>query len=160
VSRNIRGKIRPGTIGLVCDGLEHKISLPNKNGEGELFIKTPNMTKSYYKKRTETGEAFQDEWFKTGDICRLEDDYLIFEKQKKNTGKIKGNMVDLEEVKRAMLTFSKIEEVSINCNDNVLSAFVKVNSITNFDKEVLQIKKRLEAQIAVFKIPQVIKRLN
>ena len=34
VSRNIRGKVRPGTIGLVCDGLAHKISSPNKDGEG------------------------------------------------------------------------------------------------------------------------------
>jgi len=78
VSRNIRGQVRPGTIGLVCDGLEHKISLPNKNGEGEIWIKTPNMTKSYYKKRMETEEAFEDDWFKTGDIGRMEEDHLIF----------------------------------------------------------------------------------
>jgi long-chain acyl-CoA synthetase len=160
VSRNIRGQVIPGTIGLVCDGLEYKISSPNKNNEGELLIKTPNMTKSYYKKRMETEEAFEDEWFKTGDICRFEDDHLIFVKQKKNTGKIKGNMVDLEEVKRAMLMFPKIKEVSIICENNVLTAMIKISSNTNFNKEALKIKQKLEDQIAVYKIPQVIKKLT
>jgi len=158
VSRNIRGQVRPGTIGLVCDGVEHKISSPNKNGEGELFIKTPNMTKSYYKKRTETEEAFQDEWFKTGDICRFEDDSLIFVKQKKNTGKIKGNMVDLEEVRKAILSYPNTEDTIIDLKDNILSARIKIDTDKAMANEFIKIKRFLEGILAVYKIPTVMNR--
>jgi long-chain acyl-CoA synthetase len=158
VSRNIRGHIRPGTIGLVCDGLEHKISSPNKNGEGELLIKTPNMTKSYYKKGIETKEAFENEWFKTGDICRFEDDHLMFIRQKKNIGKIKGNMVDLEEVRKAILSYPKTKNAIIDLKNNILSARVEIETDTDLTNEFIKIKKYLGGVLAVYKIPTVMDR--
>jgi len=158
VSRNIRGKVRPGTIGHICDGLEHKISLPNQNGEGEILIKTPNMTKSYYKKRMETEEAFEDEWFKTGDIGRMEDNHLIFVKEKKNTGKLKGNMIDLEEVRKVILSYPKIKDTIVDLKDNILSAGIKIDTNKNMKDEYIKIKKYLEALLAVYKVPTLMNR--
>jgi long-chain acyl-CoA synthetase len=160
VSRNIRGEVKPGTIGLVCDGLEHKISSPNKNGEGEIFIKTPNMTKSYYRKRMETEDAFEGEWFKTGDIGRIENDHLVFIKEKKNTRKLKGNMIDLEEVKRAILLYPNIKDAIIKFKDNTLSADIKMGTDAYIKDEYIKIKKFLSEIIAVYKIPKLMRRME
>jgi long-chain acyl-CoA synthetase len=159
VSRNIRGEVRPGSIGFVCEGLDYKISSPNKEGEGELFIKTPNMTKSYYKRKMETQEAFEGEWFKTGDICRMEDEYLIFVKEKKNTGKFKGNMIDLEEVRKAILSYPKIKDTTVSLRDNILSAGIKIETDKNMKDEYIKIKKYLEGIIAGYKVPKLMNRI-
>ena len=65
-------------------------------------------------------------------------------------------MIDLDEVKRAMLMYPKIKDVSIDCRNNILSAMIKIDSNINFDKEILEIKKNLGHKIAVYKIPQVV----
>jgi feruloyl-CoA synthase len=117
------------------------------------------MTKEYYLRPGETNEAFDGDWFKTGDIGKMENGHLIFVREKKKTRKIKGNMVDLEEVRRALMTYPKIRNARIECSNNLLSAGISIDSITNFDEEVLEIKKHLEAMIARYKIPKEISRI-
>jgi long-chain acyl-CoA synthetase len=99
-SRNIRGEARAGTVGPLCENIECKIVSKDQNKAGEILLKTENMFRGYYKNPKVTKEAFEGEWFKTGDLGRMEDGHLIFEKEKKKTRKVNGNMVDLEELER------------------------------------------------------------
>ena len=159
ISRNIRRQSRAGTIGPFCDGIEYKISFADMKGHGEILIKNPHMTKSYYRQEKETQEAFVDGWFKTGDIGRIEGDHLVFIKEKKNTRKLKGNMIDLEEVKKAVLSYPKIMDASIDFNDNTLSARIKMDTDEDIKDEVIKIKQYLRNIIAAYKIPKVMNRI-
>ncbi len=160
VSRNIRGQGRPGTIGPVCRGVECRIDSPGTDGAGEILVRTPSMAKGYFRRRAETAGAFSGGWFKTGDIGKMEDGHLIFVRELKDTRKYKGNMVDLEEVRRALMMHPIVREAEIACIDNVLSAGIGIDSVNDFNEEVRIIKKDLEGVIARYKIPKVMMRLD
>lgn len=56
-------------VGPVMQGVEIKINEPDKKGQGEIWIKGPNVMKGYYKKPEMTKECMTDDgWFKTGDL--------------------------------------------------------------------------------------------
>ncbi len=159
VSRNIRGSIKPGSIGVVSRGVECRIDCPDGCGSGEICIQTDDMTKAYHRRPLETAEAFGEGWFKTGDTGRFEDGHLVFTGEKKRTRKVKGNMVDLEEVRKALLTYPKLKDAVLDYNENTISAQIAIDSAASFDNEVLNIKKSLEHRIASYKIPKNFSRL-
>ncbi|MBP7734666.1 MAG: acyl--CoA ligase [Spirochaetes bacterium] len=160
VSRNIRGQGRPGTIGPVCRGLECRIDSPGTDGAGEILIRTPHMAKGYFRRPAETTDAFSDGWFRTGDIGKMEEGHLVFIREQKGTRKYKGNMVDLEEIRRALLMNPKVREAEVACIDNILSAGIEIDSGNDFDENIQMIKKNLEGIIARYKIPKVMTPLD
>lgn len=153
VSRHILGRSRPGTIGPVCNGIEYKIDTDERGGSGELLINAPYMAKGYYKKPKETDEAFENGWFKTGDVCRLDEDHLIFIREKKKTCKINGTMVDLEEVRRALSIYAKINDADIFLNEGKIFAYLDIDFSKDFRTEMLKIRRLLRNKIAGYKIP-------
>jgi long-chain acyl-CoA synthetase len=159
VSRNLIDQVKAGTIGPFCDGIEYKIDSAEMDGSGEILIKTPNMAKSYYRRIKETQDTFQDDWFKTGDIGRMEDGHLIFLKEKKHTRKLKGNMIDLQEVKNAILMYPGIKDAVIDFKDNSLSAGIMIDTDNDMKEEYIRIKQFLSEMIAAYKIPKVMSRI-
>lgn len=159
VSRNIINQVKAGTIGPFCDGIEYKIASEDLNGSGEILIKTPNMAKSYYRRNKETQDTFQDDWFKTGDIGRMNDGHLIFLKEKKNTRKLKGNMIDLQEVKNAILMYPGITDAIIDFKNNTLSAGIVIETNIDMKEECIRIKQFLSHMIAAYKIPTLINQI-
>lgn len=158
VSRNIRGSARSGTIGPLCSGVCCKIASPDSTGAGEILLNTPHMARAYYRRPRETAPAYADGWFKTGDIGRLQNDHLVFLKEKKNTRKINGNIVDLNEVRKAILMYNETADVEVSYNDNALFAGVVFNQDNDFKSEVKGLRNFLKGIIAVYKIPKNIIR--
>lgn len=60
------------SVGPPLDGVEIKIHQENEIGEGELWVKGPNLMLGYVDEQ-QTHSVIQDGWYKTGDIARLVD---------------------------------------------------------------------------------------
>jgi long-subunit acyl-CoA synthetase (AMP-forming) len=155
VSRNIRGQARGGTIGPICDGIDCRIAAPSPAGLGEILIKTPFMAKGYLDRERETREAFDGEWFKTGDRGCFRDGHLVFAEEMKNTRKINGNMIDLEEVRKAILLDDQIARVDIHYANNSLRARCRVDRKVEPAGKARELSVNLRELLAAYKSPRV-----
>ena len=80
------GLNRFGTVGIPVAAMDLRIVDEYGKGEGEIWIKGPNVTQGYYKRPELNKEVFtEDGWFKTGDVGRLiEDRFLQITDRKKD----------------------------------------------------------------------------
>ena len=74
-----------GTVGKVVDKVEVKIA-----EDGEILAKGPNVMMGYYKDEQQTSEVMSGEWFHTGDIGILENNFLRITDRKKQMFKTSG----------------------------------------------------------------------
>jgi len=77
---------RIGTVGKILPNLEARIA-----EDGEILVRGPSVFKGYWNRPDETQNAFQDGWFKTGDIGNIDaDGYLSVTDRKKELIKTSG----------------------------------------------------------------------
>ena len=77
---------RLGSVGKVLANLECKIA-----EDGEILVRGPSVFQGYWNKPEETSNAFDDGWFKTGDIGQLDaDGFLAITDRKKDLQKTSG----------------------------------------------------------------------
>jgi long-chain acyl-CoA synthetase len=77
---------RLGTVGKPLPNVEVKIA-----ADGELLARGPSVFKGYWKMPEESDAAFEDGWFKTGDVAVLDPDgYLSITDRKKDLIKTSG----------------------------------------------------------------------
>ena len=69
---------RAGSVGYPLDNVEVKILDPDAEGVGEIAAKGPNIMLGYYNDEEKTKEAFEDGWFKTGDLGYIDKDGYLF----------------------------------------------------------------------------------
>lgn len=72
VSGNPDNLNRPESVGIPFPGQELKIV------NGELWLKGPNMMDGYVGNPQENAAAFEDGWFKTGDLARFDEDGFLY----------------------------------------------------------------------------------
>ena len=77
---------RLGTVGKTMPNVEVQIA-----EDGELLVRGPSVFKGYWQMPQETAAVFENGWFKTGDIARLDQDgYLSITDRKKDLIKTSG----------------------------------------------------------------------
>jgi len=77
VALNRLYSFKDNAAGLPLPGLDIKINNPNEAGIGEIYIKGSSVMLGYYKNQKLTDEAFDDGWFKTGDIGYFDEDGFL-----------------------------------------------------------------------------------
>ena len=82
VCGNPESATKPDSVGFLYPNQEVKIV------DGELYLKGNNMFTEYAAEPEENKNAFEDGWFKTGDLVRLDDDGFLY-----ITGRIKEVIV-------------------------------------------------------------------
>ena len=60
------------TCGKPYPEIEIQLMHPNEKGEGEMYIKAPNGMMGYFRDPERMAASFEEEWYKTGDLARLE----------------------------------------------------------------------------------------
>jgi len=77
---------RIGTVGKIMPNIEVRIA-----EDGEILVRGPSVFKGYWNRPEETKNAFEGEWFKTGDIGNIDaDGYLSVTDRKKDLIKTSG----------------------------------------------------------------------
>jgi long-chain acyl-CoA synthetase len=91
---------RPGSVGHAMPGVEVKINDPDENGIGELYAMGPNIMKGYLDDDEANATVFDNGWFNTGDLARIDEDgYIFLTGRKKNVIVLKnGKNVYPEEI--------------------------------------------------------------
>lgn len=158
VSRNSRGESRPGTIGPLCDGVD--VQLAGKGSPGEILIRSESMRGEYYRRAEVTRTAWQDGWFRTGDIGHFSEGHLVFDRELKRTCKVNGLLVDLLEVENTLLEMPGVHAARVAAPGGRLTATVE----TNGDQEERELSRRTRAflkdRLAAYKLPESVKPMT
>jgi long-chain acyl-CoA synthetase len=85
---NPAGKTRAGSVGKPLPGVELRLSHPDRDGIGEIVVRTPSLMRNYDGNPTATAKAIRDGWFHTGDLGWIDEDGYVF-----ITGRIKDVIV-------------------------------------------------------------------
>ena len=129
VSGNPEALAKPESVGLIYPGMDYKIV------EGELWLKGVNMMDGYFGDE-ENAVAYEDGWFKTGDLVRIDEEGFLY-----ITGRIKEIIVlaSGENISPAEL------EVKFYALDGVQDCFVYDITENGVQQLVLEVVPRMAA---------------
>lgn len=128
--------------------------------EGEIWIKADCMMVGYYKDPDATREAFHGEWYKTGDVARLDEDgYLYIVDRLKDMIVTGGENVYSKEVEDALVSHPEVTQAAVvgkpdNEWGEIVTAFLVLGEDSKLEEE--SIKEYLKTHLAKYKIPREI----
>jgi len=81
---------------------------------GELLIRGPGMFEGYYRKPGETAEAFEGDWFRTGDLFRRDrEGYFYIVGRKKDMIRRSGDNISASEVEHVLTSHPAILSAAV-----------------------------------------------
>ncbi len=115
----IYGRSKPGSIGIPFPGTEAKIvdladpTVEMAPGEiGQLAVRGPQVMKEYINQPEETAEVFNEDWFLTGDIGKMDEEgYFYIVDRKKDMIIAGGFNIFPREIEEVLFSHPKIKEV-------------------------------------------------
>lgn len=160
VSLNRNNNIKYGTVGNAIPKVQLMIKDPDSEGEGEICVKGDIVMMGYYNKQEETDRVLQDGWFNTGDIGKIEDNFLTITGRKKNIIILdNGKNVYPEEIETLISFVENVTEVVVYQEDAMIVAEIYTNAEEDIDavkekikNDVLEINKNLAGYKQVKKI--------
>jgi long-chain acyl-CoA synthetase len=132
--------VRAGTVGKPLSGVKLKIA-----EDGEVLVRGDNVTTGYFESPGQTRDAFDDGWFRTGDIGELDrDGYLVVRGRKKEMIVTpEGLKVFPDDVEKVLNQLPGVRESAVIGKDRV-NAVLLLNAGANADAIVREANQRLE----------------
>jgi malonyl-CoA/methylmalonyl-CoA synthetase len=157
ISNPYVGERRPGSVGLPLPGVSVRLS-----ESGEILLKGPNVFAGYWKREDATREAFEDGWFKTGDIAsRSEDGYYTLSGRKSDLIISGGFNIYPREIEEFLMEQPEIVEAAVVGEPDRLRGEIPVAYIVvreTIDPDVLI--SRCKAKLASFKVPRRVLKVD
>ena len=101
--------VRFGAVGIIPDSIKVKIA-----EDGEILVQGDNVMLGYYKSPEKTAEALEGGWFHTGDIGKIEDNFLVITDRKKEIFKLSGGKyVAPQKIENKLKESSFIEQIMV-----------------------------------------------
>ena len=160
-------EVRVGSIGIPIPGVEMKLISPepgdwsDADGEiGEIAIKGPNIMKGYYGRPDATDEAIRDDWFRSGDLGRRDDDgwYYIVDRSKDMIIRGGYNIYprEVEEVLMAHPGVSLVAVIGVpheSHGEEIKAVVIRDKEIGLTEDELVEWSKE---QMASYKYPRIV----
>ncbi|MFD8496110.1 acyl-CoA synthetase [Amycolatopsis sp. NPDC059657] len=109
------GERKPGTVGVPLPGVELRLVGDASDEIGEIQVRGPNLFTEYLNRPDATAEAFDDGWFRTGDMATRDADGYVKIVGRKATDLIKsgGYKIGAGEIENALLEHPGVAEVAV-----------------------------------------------
>ena len=161
----LRGRQKPGSIGLPLPGVETKViredeSEAETDEVGELIVKGPNVMRGYYNRSEETKQSIKGGWLFTGDMAKIDNEgYIYIAGRKKEMILVRGMNVYPSEIEQALSAHPKIKEVAVvgkkdKRKGEVPLAFVVLTPGAQADEN--ELIDYCKDKLANYKIPRLI----
>ncbi len=129
---------RIGSVGRILRGGEVKIV------DDEILVRGDIVMLGYYKDEESTKAAFDGEWFKTGDLGYIKDEYLYVTGRKKNLIILdNGKNVSPEELEILISNIENVVEVVVTGEDNLIAAEIFAEDRTGIQEGIDALNKTL-----------------
>ena len=166
ISNPYRGERRPGAVGLPLPGVE--IRLKSENGPviseadepGEIQVRGPSVFQSYWNRAEATAEAFEDGWFRSGDMAVRERGYYrIMGRLSVDIIKSGGYKLSALEIEAVLLEHPLIAECAVIGlpDDTWGEAVTAVIVLQDGTMELAALREWCRSRLSVYKIPQRLK---
>jgi len=156
-----------GSVGMPVNNVEVKVvdeenNILETNKPGEIIVKSPSMTDRYENLPDESGLAFRDGYYYTGDIGKIDPEgYIFITGRKKLFINISGQKVDPGEVENVILQNKDVLEVAVvGRKSSSGSEHVAAYIVAGKELKVSDIIKFCRDRISDIKIPTSIKFVN
>ncbi len=166
VSNPYIGERRPGTVGLplpltsvrIVD--EQGADLPD-GASGELWVRGPHVCAGYWRRPDATAAAWQDGWFRTGDIgVRAPDGYITLEGRRSDLIIAGGFNIYPREIEELLMEQPGIREATVVGVPDAVRGEVPVAYFVG-DEHVdpTTLEAVLRRELASFKVPRTFVRV-
>jgi malonyl-CoA/methylmalonyl-CoA synthetase len=166
LSNPLHGERVPGSVGTPLPHVEVRLVDEDMTDvsvgtPGEILIKGPNVFLEYWCRPEETADAFDDGWFKTGDIAVIEDGrYRIMGRRSVDIIKTGGYKVSALEIEEVLRTHQAIQECAVVGTTDVdwgerVCVAVEVTEKASLTLE--ELRQWARDRLAPYKIPKELK---
>lgn len=162
ISNPYDGERRPGSVGFPLPGITARVvdsegrDIPD--GEtGEVYLKGPNVFAGYWRREDATRNAFDGEWFKTGDLCvRSPDGYHTLCGRRSDLIISGGFNIYPREIEEFLMEQPGVAEAAIAGEPHPVRGEVPVAYLVARDSGVdtAALEAACRASFASFKIPR------
>ena len=155
VAANRLDVFRLGSMGLPLPCNEIKIVEPDEDGVGEIYVRGANVFVGYYDDPQATAQAFDGDWFKTGDYGRIDKDgFLFFVGRKKNRIVLSnGKNISPEELEDKLMKIPFVKEVVVYAEKTRIAAefYLNENGFSNVRQELEDAVHDLNKNMPLYK---------
>ena len=167
MSNPYEGERRAGSVGPPLPGVSARIAgddgqLLGEGEVGEVQIRSPHLFSGYWRRPEATAAAFQDGWFKTGDLgVRAPDGYYTLRGRRGDLIISGGFNIYPREIEELLLEEARIREAAVvGVPDDVRGEVPIAYIVADDSLSTAELEQTCRSQLASFKIPRAFVRVD